>query len=194
MITKSPTEFRDHRLLPSLNRQTRLKSNRIGCLSNLKHIGLAFRIFATDHNDQFPMRVLTNKIGSFKYLQAEEGIRYWQAMSNGLSTPKLLFCRADKRKEAANFAQLRKENISYFLGLDAAENRPQALLAGDRNLAANGVPLKPGLVKLTTDLTLGWTAKMHQHKGNVILGDGSGWMRDTLRMSDHDGTKWIMIP
>ena len=181
-------------LLPGLSRQTRLKSKRIGCFSNLKAIGFTIRFLATDHNDQFPMQVLTNKTKSFKYLQAEEGIRYWQAMSNGLSIPKQVVCPADKRKVATNFAQLQLENVSYFLGQDAAEDRPQALLVGDRNLTANGVPLKPGLVKFTTNVTLGWTATMHQHKGNVILGDGSGMMPDTLRMSDHDGTKWLLIP
>jgi len=65
-----------------------------------------------------------------------------------LVTPKFLVCPADKRKPATNFPSLTIQNVSYFLGLDADESRPQMTLAGDRNLTTNGVPVGPGLVEI----------------------------------------------
>jgi len=44
-------------LLPALAK-TKRKSTRIDCVCNLKQIGLAFRIFATDHGDQTPLTLL----------------------------------------------------------------------------------------------------------------------------------------
>ncbi|MBI3191978.1 MAG: type II secretion system protein, partial [Pedosphaera parvula] len=64
-------------------------------------------------------------------------------------------------------------NISYFLGLDADETRPQMILAGDRNLSLNGKPVKSGLLSVTTNDVLGVTAELHAFAPNVVLSDGS---------------------
>lgn len=42
-------------LLPSLTK-AKAKSGRIPCVSNQKRIGVAFRIFANDNNDQYPLQ------------------------------------------------------------------------------------------------------------------------------------------
>lgn len=44
-------------LLPVVNRPPGVKATRIKCVNNLKNVGLAFRIFATDNNDRFPMQL-----------------------------------------------------------------------------------------------------------------------------------------
>jgi hypothetical protein len=103
-----------------------------------------------------------------------EPLRSFLALSNELSTPILLYCPADKaRRPAASFATVQLGNISYFIGLDANGQRPLSFLAGDRNLTVDGQPLKPGLADLTTNSTVGWTAEMHKHQGQVAMGDGS---------------------
>ncbi len=174
-------------------------SRRIGCTCNLKQVGLSFRIFATDRGDLFPMGVSTNKGGSMEFVNTGEVFRHFRAMSNELSTPKVLVCPSDKRKTASNFSVLSNANISYFVSLDAQSTFPQALLAGDRNLMTNGVPVGSGLLELTTNLTVGWTAVMHKNTGNLVLGDGSVQQANSPRLQDqvaHSGvlTNRLLIP
>ena len=83
----------------------------IACVNNLKQIGLAARIWASNNGDVFPPNFLT--------------------MSNELSTPKILFCPADKGHSAArNWAGFGSANIvSYeFLNPSGSETNPYVLL------------------------------------------------------------------
>ena len=146
------------------------KSRGICCNCRLKQIGLAFRIFAYDHGGAFPMSISTNKGGSMEH--ASEAFRHFQAISNELSTPKILACPSDTRKPAPDFSALSNANISYFLGLDAKDSASEELLGGDRSLTTNSVPLGSGLLELTTNQTVGWTAQIHKNAGNVLFGDG----------------------
>src|SRR6266508_4700774 len=43
-------------LLPALAK-AKARAQRINCVSNLKQIGLAFRIYSNDHGDRFPWEV-----------------------------------------------------------------------------------------------------------------------------------------
>ncbi|HXC97873.1 MAG TPA: H-X9-DG-CTERM domain-containing protein [Verrucomicrobiae bacterium] len=105
-------------------------------------------------------------------------------MSNELASPKILLCPYDDRQLApaivlanggtvSDFANLSNSNISYFIELDADETSPAMLLSGDRNLVTNGADVVPGLVVLGTNSAMGWSAKMHNGKGNILLADGS---------------------
>jgi hypothetical protein len=131
------------------------------------------RIFSTDHQDRFPVQSLTNKEG-VDFGKAAAVFRHFVAMSNELSTPKLLLCPADRnRKPATSFSSLVNTNLSYFVALDADQTRPQQFLSGDRNLSTNGQPVQPGLLELTDDIKVGFTAEMHRFQGNIVMGDGS---------------------
>src|SRR2546423_6076190 len=50
-------------LLPALAR-AKARAQRISCTSNLKQVGLAFRLFSNDHSDKFPFNVFTSEGGS----------------------------------------------------------------------------------------------------------------------------------
>ena len=50
-------------LLPALAK-AKAKAQRIKCVNNLKNVGLAFRIFATDNGDRFPMEISVSDGGS----------------------------------------------------------------------------------------------------------------------------------
>jgi type II secretory pathway pseudopilin PulG len=151
------------------------KAMRASCQNNLKQIGIAFRTWASDHNGKYPMDVSTNNGGSMEWLAGGNMFKHFQVMSNELNNPKILLCPSDDRDLPANydFANLRNNNLSYFVGLDADETLPAMILSGDRNLVTNGVDAVPGLVVVTTKTTVGWSATMHKFAGNFGLADGS---------------------
>ncbi|HET7625627.1 MAG TPA: type II secretion system protein [Verrucomicrobiae bacterium] len=150
------------------------RSSRIGCVNNLKQVGLSFRLWAGDNGDKYPMRVSTNQGGTMEFVGTGEIFRHFQGMSNELSTPKILFCPNDaKRRCATNFENdFNNSRISYFVGVDALETNATMFLCGDRNITG-GIRMRNGLVTLTTNQTVGWTREIHNEKGNILFADGS---------------------
>lgn len=86
------------------------RAQRIACVNNLKQLGLAARIWATDNGDVLPPDLLS--------------------MSNEIIAPKILVCPADTaRKPAASWAEFSLANVSYeFLGPSASETEPQRVV------------------------------------------------------------------
>jgi len=161
------------------------KAQRIQCLSNLKGIGFAYLIWASDNGDKYPMEVsVTN--GGMMELTADGGNTWlnFLVMSNELSTPKIFICPADTTHvSATNFGvNFTAQNVSYFVGLDADTNHSQAFLSGDDNFAIGGVPVKSGLLKLSTNTPIAWTAARHKFVGNIGLADGSVWQTDDKQL------------
>lgn len=148
------------------------KAPRIKCVNNLKQIGLAFRIFASDHHEKFPLEISTRDGGSKEFVEFGLVLPHLLVISNELSTPKLLICPSDRRIAGVTFGELRDGNISYFVGLDANHTNPKSLVAGDRNIT-NGSAGNERMLFLTTNQPAGWTKEIHQHAGNVVFGDGS---------------------
>jgi len=147
---------------------------RARCANNLKECGIAFRIWASDRGNAFPVELSTVKDGTRELAATGRAFAHFQVLSNELATPRILICPADKeRSPAKEFSSLSNTNLSYFIGLDAREETPGMLLAGDRNLT-NGTPLPPnGILVLTTNTMLGWTHELHNFSGNVLLADAS---------------------
>lgn len=184
-------------LVPALGR-AKQKAARISCVCHLKQIGLAFRIYANDNADLYPMSVEAKDPSFRDDALAGDGFRIFQAMSNELSVPKTLSCPADSRRAATNWAALTNTNISYFVGLDAHDTKPNMVLAGDRNLALDG-KLLTGVAALGTNSLLTWTKEMHREKGNIGLADGSvqqvttELLRQQLKNSG-DATNLLVFP
>src|SRR5882762_3406100 len=109
-------------LLPALAK-AKAKAQRINCANNLKQVGLAFRIWATDNSDVYPMRVSTNKGGSLEYVEGGNAFRHFQCLSNELMNPVVLACPSDDRQPATSFRTLGKYNVSYFVGVDANDTQ-----------------------------------------------------------------------
>ncbi len=175
-------------LLPALAK-AKAKAQRINCVSNLKQVGLAFRMWSNDHGDKFPWTVSTADAGSqiAGNFTANVGdvINIFRCTSNELSSPKVLACSSDPSRTKANSFDTTGANaltdsskqISYFVGLDAEETKPQTILAGDRNLSSdpNGVTStvngKDAVVNVLTNFS--WDVTIHARSGNLGLGDGS---------------------
>jgi hypothetical protein len=124
-------------LLPALS-QAKGNAQSINCANNMKQIGLAFRTWAIDHDDNFPFNVSTNKGGTLELCALgsdgfdRNAALHFQVMSNELSTPKILVCPADgKRQPALDFLGLQPAYVSYKLrtGSDINETHPDQILA-----------------------------------------------------------------
>src|SRR5687767_5882272 len=81
---------------------------RIKCINNLKNVGLAYRIYATDNNGRFPTPFLASNAVSLVSVKITE---VFQSLSNELSTPKIIICPADSgRVEVSSFTNLTVKN------------------------------------------------------------------------------------
>jgi len=168
------------------------RAKRIQCTSNLKQVGLAFRISQTEFDIYPQSRSVTNR-GAMESLLAGNVAAVFQVMSNELVTPKILFCPTDKKRIQANSfgGEGQKDgrgtnyfrsntNVSYFVGVDAKDTSPQMFLAGDDNFLIggerhrnNGMPVQPGVISLTTNIPVAWSDERHEKQGNIGLADGS---------------------
>ena len=176
------------------------RARRIQCVNNLRECGLAFRIWAGDNRDLYPMAVSTNQGGTKEFNIGAGTFRHFQIMSNELNMPKILVCPADTRVAAAEFAHLENQNVSYFVGLDANDTSPQRLLDGDRNVTGESDP-ENGILKLVPGRRVSWTQDLHVNRGNVGLADGSvqqfsnGGLREALQNSGDPTNTWrISLP
>ena len=164
-------------VLPMLNRPTCRGGTRIKCISNLKQIGLAFRIWANDHGEKFPVQLEASGTngGTMEFNLTGEVWRHFQILSNELNSPRILACNADQsRSRTMDWHQFTNNfHLSYFVGLDADETNPQTILSGDRNLTSMTVKAVKGVLNLASNDTAGWTKDIHNLAGNIGLGDGS---------------------
>ena len=160
-------------LMPAIPRN-QARAPRINCVNNLKQIGLSFRTWALDNQDNYPMQVSITNHGAMELVNTGLLSSVFQVMSNELSTPRVLLCPTDSKRECAtNFSTgFGNSNLSYFVGIDSTDTNPQMFLCGDRNIT-NGVAPNNGLLNLTPDQPAGWTEKFHDRQGNVGLADGS---------------------
>src|ERR1041384_7251583 len=185
-------------LLPALAR-SKAKAQKISCTNNLKQVGLSTRLFANDNGDRYPARVGTNDGGALEFVGTATAagaansyaFRFFQVLSNELSTPKVVVCPSDSRSAATNFqrgmeaatsATYPGQNaaVSYFIGTDADERFRQMVLTGYRNIGSGNPATTiygPVHISIGTNTLVatgpGWSEKIHQKAGNIGLSDGS---------------------
>ena len=184
-------------LLPALAAAKR-KAQRINCINNLKQVTLSFKMWAGDNSDKYPMQAYGLTAGNNATLCASPnganppGI--FMCMTNELSTPKILYCPADIMFSGNNPAHYVTNNwpisangynLSYFVGVNAAEAYPQMILLGDHNVGAGsqGNPATTAaygagngqlISYANNNPWMAWTPNdVHLRAGNISLADGS---------------------
>lgn len=159
-------------LLPMVARANS-KRRQTGCLNNLKQIGLGFRIWSNDGGDKFAFATSAENGGTLEYAATPQVFRHFQIASNEFSVTKILLCPNDRTRDTAkDWSSLNNSNLSYFVGLDADEGRPQRILSGDRTISTNG-KLMPGFRQVSGDALVVWANGIHPGFGNIGLSDGS---------------------
>ncbi|MCP5522165.1 MAG: type II secretion system protein [Verrucomicrobiales bacterium] len=169
-------------LIPAL-RPARAIRSRISCINQIKQIGVAFRLFAIDHQDRFPQQLSTNHGGTLEF--EADLLAHLRVLSNELGSPFVLVCPEDAVVPASDFTTLTTTNISYFLGLEADGTRPKLILAGDDNLTTNGMPVGSGWLIPRTNLFVAYGKDRHVEGGNVVMSDGSAQQISSLRLEDY---------
>jgi len=98
------------KLSPEELQEAKKEAQAVACVNNLKQIGLAARLWASDHNDVFPPDFIS--------------------MKDELATPKLLFCPADTAAiRVTEWSQLDPSAITYkFMNPNGNETDPTKLL------------------------------------------------------------------
>jgi prepilin-type N-terminal cleavage/methylation domain-containing protein len=189
-------------LLPALAK-AKAKAVRIKCTSNLKQVGLAFRIWEGDNNDTFPQMLLgSTTLPGTTALTAvpnsatgvpEPGMyQVFMVMSNELNNPNVIICPAESDRTAATNlgsdlinAQKRDTVCSFFVGLNAQDTQPQMFLAGDRNIGSDttqpvsstaGGPNSYSPFNVTSPPSQGWGVALGTNLASAPLnGQNFGW-------------------
>ncbi|MEY4918779.1 MAG: hypothetical protein RL616_2692 [Verrucomicrobiota bacterium] len=165
-------------LMPALQ-AAMARAKRIWCENNLRQIGIGLHVFLHDHGGRCPMTVPMAEGGAEQFVQNGYlvsgafyfSFRQFQVLSNELSNPRVLACKADEQRVAGtDFATIQNTNLSYFIGVNADFSKPQSILAGDRNLTSFPQP-SPTILHTTSGASFRWTREVHANKGNVLFAD-----------------------
>jgi len=154
-------------------RAPRMGAARVNCASNLKQVGLGFRMWANDHGDRFPWQVPAAEGGTKEFAQLPYATLHYVIVSNEFNSPKILTCVADQNRVRTNNWEVPLHlSLSYFAGLNADETKPATILSGDRNISTNS-SIMSGLLTVQDTNQLQWTTDVHYKQGNIGLADGS---------------------
>ena len=173
-------------LLPALAR-AKARAQRISCVSNLKQVGLSFRLYSNDHGDKFPFDTPPTDGTYIDPNNKGNAVQIYLVMSNELVSPKVLVCPSDGGKTKSSdflynsvnsFGRATPNaniNLSYCVGIDADETQPQTILSGDNNFTGSGDWNETVIAPLTNPTTPNgdWNDQVHVRNGNIGLGDGS---------------------
>lgn len=169
------------------------KSQQARCISNLKQIAIAHRLmvdmsgsdYVTGRNSHWP--------GGGQYVPGVSSLReVYVLLAGEIETAQVFLCPEDARSGTREIvhggvSNLTNRSISYFMGIEAGETRPQWILGGDRNLCSDleGDVLYPadGIRTNALKLTASWQrGTIHRGRGNIGLADGSARLMTTKEL------------
>jgi hypothetical protein len=178
--------------LPALA-ATPSRSHMAQCLNNLRFLGRAVEMWGSDHEGEPPWRTYVSRGGTRPDSGLKPGNAWFEftALSNELTTPRILACPADVGvKVASEFSSqatrgymatgFRAVATSYLVSLDNRFADPKFLLSADRNIRFTSIaPCVNGINNADNvdrfDFSAGkWTNAVHGLQGQVLRTDGAG--------------------
>jgi prepilin-type N-terminal cleavage/methylation domain-containing protein len=179
-------------LLPVLS-QSKVKSKRIQCLSNLTQIGRALYAYGNDHGGRLPWQILPSDqkvelgTGWHDFTMDPGAIFSLPPLKSEIGTIKVLLSPLDPERAAANeSAEARWDSfdpstrttipgdaISYLLAEGGDLGRPSTVLATTRNLSKCDLAEARWVGADENPIPRDAMAGLMKGKGNVVLGDGS---------------------
>lgn len=170
------------------------------CRSNLKQLVFSIKIYAGDHEGQFPWGTADVPTSSPVNKQVWQ---YMCAISNELGSSRVLICPGDISRldnmatafssGAQGLANPAKQDsaVSYFLGLSASSNKPNAIMSGDRNVApaeTGSLYVGRGAKAVEVATNAAWSTQgeqsFHDNAGNYALADGSVQQSSNARLQE----------
>ena len=166
-------------LLPALAR-AKQKAQRISCVNNMKQVGMAYRVWENDNGDKYPQQQQQTLGGctdrwldqhrqpprplwlfyptrSCRMRWANRQRLSCVPLTNGAPIRTFFILQPITRRFRphglcrANTGTFDDTNVSYFVGVGAADTQPQSILGGDRNLGNGGsITHNPGVVNSPT--------------------------------------------
>jgi len=169
------------------------------CFSNLRQIGHAFHLWASDHGDRNTWLTPLSEGGTFGTQNILKNRAFFQmgSISNELVTPRNLVCPADRdvtdaRMMATDFSNnnpnggffrpgFQDRALSYTISLHSFYEVPRSILSSDRNIRGDGmdsacftgVGSAQAIYVPHPDVDVVWTNSIHIGTGNVLFNDGS---------------------
>ena len=175
-------------LLPALTKAS-ARARQIWCGSNLRQIGVSLASFADDHRGQFPWMISSREGGSSEsntagWIHGGVFLRNpWTflALSNELSTPRVLLCPGTRGTVAPGWNRLSVMNVSYAANLHPRPGESDSPLVVDDNLSAPPIPaLQP--TRRSTNEFLSWTPVRHGERGMALFADYHVESRQNIRV------------
>src|SRR6478736_3464631 len=171
-------------LLPALAK-AKARAQRISCVNNLRQFGIAMRLFGNDNQEKFPwdLRMDANPYIWIMGDTAQPNNSY--PSTNEINSPKILYCPSDgSHSRAAGWYSTgtpptpfdATKNLSYFMGTNADETKPQTVLAGDYNVTGGNLGVPNSLQwkdPTLANIDANFNDLVHVNAGNLALGDGS---------------------
>ncbi|GDY21538.1 hypothetical protein LBMAG56_28850 [Verrucomicrobiota bacterium] len=168
-------------LLPALGK-AKAKANRIKCVNCQKQIGTAFRVFASDNGDLYPLKATGNTyiiqtIGPSGAAQGNgaPNVLAWevfQGMWNELQSPKVLLDPSDRSR--ATFSSVTDFNsyagapgVQSLSSLNHAANRDNAVSYGTGTECDESRPM--GMLLVDRNISNGGTAAASQTGAGAML-------------------------
>jgi hypothetical protein len=167
---------------------TKSDSARAVCANNLRQIGIALQRWGNDHDDHAPwITSLANGGTRFLPKTATPWFEFI-ALSNELSSPRLLVCPLDtETKIAENFTSgarglansgYRGNAIGYSLVYDSDFTRPQCVFVTDRDFQGSGPGgscsiVGAGIYTVQANTGAAWTNELHRNFGHLLFAEGS---------------------
>jgi prepilin-type N-terminal cleavage/methylation domain-containing protein len=185
--------------------KSKVKGNRLVCLSNLSQISKALIMYGHDHEGRLPWQILESdqkiELGSgwHDFTMDPAAIFTLAPMKNELDSPKVLISPLDPERQAANEIicanwkdyDITKQNpipmegVSYLIAEGGDLGRPETVLGTTRNLSVCDLSRARWVGANEKPLPKDSMAGLMKGEGNAVFADGSAHQSTDMDLGEY---------